>query len=1274
MEKLYSTKEAANFLGVSVITLKRYRKSGKLKPVSTSINGYSEYSHEQLVSFQKVVSTGISEPVSTSITSINQTSITDTTLTKVVSTSISEPVSTSITRINQTSITDTTDTGFNSPDTTLNPYQGESDTSITSQNSYQPVSPPLDTTLDKPVSIINDKKNSALSDGGGYQKNSFIKNHVHYSKYTTHFAIPDSVIDEIKQIPPEVLESHLVISVAKAVINGKPTYICPYCDNGTGKDGTGIQPNFIGNAWIYHCFKCNETFNNIHLLAFHYNLDYHSDFQEICRRACNDFGIYLESNNTFNYPSNFQTDEKINGGQGRWTSTKKIDKVDELGGCPPFKTPEELELESKEIEMIQADIAVARTNLKNLPLDARRGLTLETYEFFEAGFIPDWTSPTSRINNKYSTPTPRLIIPSGNHYLARLTVPLETFDENTQQFIHPKQHAGSKFPFNFKSISTDKINIVVEGELDAMSIWQATNGKIPVIATSGATGYIEFVRLVKEKFANTKDKPTFLILFDSDEAGRTNALKFTEALNSAQFLAVCDFLSSEVSKIDANDILCQQGENKLAELINSIFIKAQNNIAEIVLKINEETKFKEKLAQWSEINGDISPEAFSKLKIDIEYLKSFAVNDITSAIINDSRTLYAIASCQFYDFYRQIADDFMARIHSAKSSAKKTLQAETTDNPVSDSVRAVALLDLKAIIDSIKKFVTQIAKSHKSYIEHKKAEQELIEHEEKILAAEKYRTDAIKHLEYLKLQAPTSERDNEMRQVISSSCTWHEDKYGNKVSVLSIMANYDLIFKYDPTLDGLFAYDEFKQAYVFLKSAPWRKTFFLHETWQDSDDANLRIYLRRNYTDISNENLCADTFQAYSWERSFHVVKDYLNNLPKWDGIPRAETLFIKFLRVDDTNYSREITMNWLFGALARIFYPGCEYQTALVLNGAQKIGKSTIAKLLGGQWHAALKDSVEDSHAIDVLQTAWIVELEEFWAAGKAAVNALKAFISANADDRREVYARKAKKFLRHCVFIVTCNDQQFLKDKTGNRRFMVLKCNSKKFQYVDGLTTEYIQQVWAETLQKFNEKFADGFNDSELQLSVETQHQAEEIAETFTIDDSLDGEIEAFLNTKIPPYVIWKLLTKEERRKFFLSNSITLDEGDWQSRKQFLKPDDVLDFDSALNNDKFTRKIEKNTPYGYASCIVVYGSVYRSETCTSEIFNECFGNDKRKTMFRINEVLSSLEDWILSENRTKDFHDCYGDQRRIYCRRDNSEQNDIFGTNVNQDFDLLF
>lgn len=222
---------------------------------------------------------------------------------------------------------------------------------------------------------------------------------------------------------------------------------------------------------------------------------------------------------------------------------------------------------------------------------------------------------------------------------------------------------------------------------------------------------------------------------------------------------------------------------------------------------------------------------------------------------------------------------------------------------------------------------------------------------------------------------------------------------------------------------------KFKQAVVFLKKPPWRRNYYKNMIWDDADDCCLRVYLRRTYTDIGNDRIYKDVFQQHALNNSFNVIEKYLKELPEWDKTPRAETLFTKFLRVEDNEYSREVTMNWLFGAIARALHPGCEYQTALVLNGEQKIGKSTIAKLLGGEWHAVLKDSVEDSHAIDVLQSSWIVELEEFWAGSKASTNALKAFISANADDRREAYARKAKKYPRHCVFIITCNDQQFLK-----------------------------------------------------------------------------------------------------------------------------------------------------------------------------------------------------------------------------------------------------
>ena len=110
------------------------------------------------------------------------------------------------------------------------------------------------------------------------------------------------------------------------------------------------------------------------------------------------------------------------------------------------------------------------------------------------------------------------------------------------------------------------------------------------------------------------------------------------------------------------------------------------------------------------------------------------------------------------------------------------------------------------------------------------------------------------------------------------------------------------------------------------------------------------------------------------------------------------------------------------------------------------------------------LTENVEDSHTADAIKKDWIVEIKEMSAMRKAEINAVKAFIERSSETRREAYARHATTTYRHCVFVITVNDSEFLRDVTGNRRYLILHCNSQMFDYVEGLTKEYIDQVWAE------------------------------------------------------------------------------------------------------------------------------------------------------------------------------------------------------------------
>ncbi|MBQ9487064.1 MAG: hypothetical protein IJU91_04580, partial [Selenomonadaceae bacterium] len=484
---------------------------------------------------------------------------------------------------------------------------------------------------------------------------------------------------------------------------------------------------------------------------------------------------------------------------------------------------------------------------------------------------------------------------------------------------------------------------------------------------------------------------------------------------------------------------------------------------------------------------------------------------------------------------------------------------------------------------------------------------------------------------------------------IKSKLDWEKSKSG-KMRVSRTQRNLDLIFDHDPTIKNLIGYDEFYKQEVFLKAPLWKKNC-VGDEWKNSDDAHLRGYLKKVYADYRDTESVADNIVIYSRKNSFHPVKQYLESL-KWDGTPRAETYFSKFLNVDDTPYTREITRKWLLGAISRVYHEGCDFQFALVLHGRQGIGKGYSLRMLGQKWHVSLTDSLDDTHALDTIERGWIIEIAELAAGRKAEINAQKAFLSDNADTRRKAYARRAETTPRHCVFAISVNDEHFLRDLTGNRRYKILESHSAQNEIVEGLTAEYVDQVWAEAFQMYQELFKDGFNDQLLRLSREVDAQADAIAEKHIQDDGLQGEIESFLEKPVLPTCIWERLTKEERRKFFADGRINLDYSDIEARiktqiKQAARRDETLkefsDYVSYHVDDHpdtgaiYTE--EKHVGKDIEIVTYFYGTCDRDSTCAAEIFNECFGNDKRKNTNRINEVLATLSGWKRVDKRSKNF-----------------------------------
>ena len=433
----------------------------------------------------------------------------------------------------------------------------------------------------------------------------------------------------------------------------KSGYICPNCNNGTGDSGTGatIYPNSQNNRDELKCFVCGENWNCLTLIATceHLNLADKKDLNAAVKIGCDIFGLSLDKNYS--------------------TSAQKTHAE-----IPPTVAVKTNETSTDELPLIHADISDAQNNLSAF-LDTTggkfRGLTFETLKNFgRGGYLSEWISPKSRLEFKQGKreklpPTSRrFIIPTANHYVA---VMLDN-DRTSENKIYWKMHAGKKeiFGADFLPVNADFI-IVTEGEIDAMSIWQAKHGKFNVIAMGGVTEYKNAAKFLQNKFSNLK--PHILILFDSDETGRKQALKMSEELLNIGFPAVCKFLSDENSKLDANDILQNEGDEKLAQIIDRIVADAQKDFSAAELEI---VRLAENSAQSDSL--DIELQEINRKIADFDNEKSAAIEKLKSAISFDKDFCFsdeivtAAAFAKIFD--KKIYSDFKASIQNQIAERK----------------------------------------------------------------------------------------------------------------------------------------------------------------------------------------------------------------------------------------------------------------------------------------------------------------------------------------------------------------------------------------------------------------------------------------------------------------------------------------------------------------------------------------------------------------------------------------------------------------------------
>lgn len=409
--------------------------------------------------------------------------------------------------------------------------------------------------------------------------------------------------------------------------------------------------------------------------------------------------------------------------------------------------------------------------------------------------------------------------------------------------------------------------------------------------------------------------------------------------------------------------------------------------------------------------------------------------------------------------------------------------------------------------------------------------------------------------------------------------------------------NILIILEHDPLVKGKLAFDEFANRGLVLGALPWNGSPERRQ-WTDIDDAGLRHYLERTYG-ISGKERIFDAVALCAHRHTFNDVRDWLQSL-KWDGVRRLDTLLIDYLGAADTVYTRAVSRKAVVAAVARAMVPGCKYDNMPILAGPQGLGKSTFLRILGRRWYSDSLQTFEGKEASEMIQGIWINEVGELSAFSKSESGVLKQFLSRTEDIYREPFGRRTSAYPRRCVFWGTTNDSEFLKDKTGNRRFWPVDVGVQQpIKSVFSQLENEVEQIYAEAYMYWQ-------LGEPLYMSGEAEQQAKAQQEIHQESNAKEGIIREFVERQVPPD--WDKRTLAERRLYWSGEFGRADGGTFEAV-----------------------------------------TVERDRICAAEVWCECFNSElkfmKRSDALEINGILTGLPGWV-RHNATARFGP-YGPQK---------------------------
>ena len=304
----------------------------------------------------------------------------------------------------------------------------------------------------------------------------------------------------------------------------------------------------------------------------------------------------------------------------------------------------------------------------------------------------------------------------------------------------------------------------------------------------------------------------------------------------------------------------------------------------------------------------------------------------------------------------------------------------------------------------------------------------------------------------------------------------------NGGKVIPTPGNVKTILISDRRTRGLIAFNQSTQEVE--RTGSWR-VFDQHAAdgpgnLQDIDISFAQAWLHSVWgVNLQKGDVC-EGIEMAARAKSYDPLRDKLSSLV-WDGRGRVHSWLKDFAMVDDTDCAEYVSQAgacFLVGAVARALDPGCEFHTALTVEGSGGGGKSSMFQILADALGPDLfTDSIHDVtnavHVVEATEGKFIVEIAELSGFRRAPdQEALKKALSARRDKVRKPYMRKPVEIPRRFVFVATTNQDQYIADPTGaaSRRFMPVRTLATETNPIDRAALAGVApQLWAEAVHLY-------------------------------------------------------------------------------------------------------------------------------------------------------------------------------------------------------------